>query len=62
MLKEGGDGFVMFKDDEFVQVDEVVPDNEVLISYIRDTLGGTVGADYVDPYGQGRIIFIQKGE
>ena len=60
MLKDGGDGFVMFMDDEFIQVENVVPDNEVLISYIRDTLGGSVGSDYVDPYGQGRITIIPK--
>ena len=26
-----------------------------------EKLGGTVGADYVDPYGQGRITIVQKG-
>ena len=60
MLKNGGDGFVMFMKDEFVQLDSYVPDNEVLISFIRDALGGSVGADYVDPYGQGRITIIPK--
>ena len=34
-------------------------DSEVLINYIKDTLGGRVGADYADPYGQGRITIIQ---
>ena len=62
MLKDGGDGFSMFQNDEFVQLENYVPDNEVLISYIRDTLGGTVGNEYLEPYGEGRISFIQKGE
>ena len=44
----------MFKDNVFLR-DEVMLDNQVLINYIVDKLGGTVGADYVDPYGQGRI-------
>ena len=34
-------------------------DNEVLINYIKETLGGQVGADYGDPYGQDRITIIQ---
>ena len=54
MLLDGGDGMVMFQGDEVVK-DRVMPDNQVLIQYIRDSLGGSVGADYADPYGQGRI-------
>ena len=34
-------------------------DSEVLIDYIKDTLGGEVGTEYTDPYGQGRITIIQ---
>ena len=29
-------------------------DSEVLSDYIKDTLGGVIGAEYADPYGQGR--------
>ena len=57
MLKSGGDGMVMFKGDPILQ-DEVLIDNQVLINYIVDTLGGVVGEDYADPYGQGRITII----
>ena len=60
LLKSEGDGFTMFKDNVFLR-DEVMLDNQVLINYIVDKLGGTVGADYVDPYGQGRITIIEKG-
>ena len=59
LLKSAGDGFTMFKDNVFLR-DEVMLDNQVLINYIVDKLGGTVGADYVDPYGQGRITIIPK--
>ena len=54
MLKSGGDGFVMFKEDELLK-DSVMIDNQVLINYIVDALGGVVGAEYADPMGQGRI-------
>lgn len=52
MLLNGGDGMVMFKGDEVVK-DRVMPDNEILIKYIVDELGGVVGSDYAEP--QGRI-------
>ncbi len=34
-------------------------DSEVLIDYIKDDLGGEVGSEYADPYGQGRITIIR---
>ena len=55
MLKNGGDGYSMFKDDEILK-DCVMIDNQVLINYIKDYLGGVVGEEYADPYGQGRIV------
>lgn len=58
MLKSGGDGFNMFKNDTLLQ-DEVLIDNQVLINYIVDTLGGVVGEAYADPYGQGRITIVE---
>ena len=54
LLKKAGDGFTMFKDNVFLR-DEVMLDNQVLINYIVEKLGGTVGSEYVDPYGQERI-------
>ena len=50
----GGDGFVMFKDDALLK-DCVMIDNQVLINYIVDELGGVVSADYSDPKGQGLL-------
>ncbi len=58
MLKSGGDGMNMFINDALLQ-DEVLIDNQVLINYIIDTLGGAVGEEYADPYGQGRIVFVE---
>ena len=55
MLISGGDGYAMFKNGTVV-VDEVMIDNQVLINYIVDVLGGVVGEDYADPYGQSRIV------
>ena len=39
--------------------DNVKLDNQVLIDYIVDTLGGEVGEEYADPYGQGRITILE---
>ena len=58
MLKSGGDGINMFQNDTLLQ-DEVLIDNQVLINYIVDTLGGVVGEEYADPYGQGRITIVE---
>ena len=30
-----------------------------LINYIMDELGGVVGEEYADPYGQGRIVIYE---
>ena len=54
MLKSAGDGMAMFQGCTLLQ-DSVMIDNQVLINYIVDVLGGVVGEDYADPYGQGRI-------
>lgn len=56
MLKSGGDGFVMFKDDTLLK-DSVMIDNAVLINYIVEELDGNVTAEQ---YGEaaGRITII----
>lgn len=38
-----------------VVVENAGLDNQILIDYIVEDLGGTIGDDYSDPYGQGRI-------
>lgn len=54
-LKSSGDGYTMFKFDKILK-DEVAVDNEILISYVTNSLKGTVGTDYSNPAGQGRIV------
>jgi 2',3'-cyclic-nucleotide 2'-phosphodiesterase (5'-nucleotidase family) len=55
MLLEHGDGFTCFDGCKLVQ-DQVKLDNQVLIDYITGSLGGVIGEEYADPYGQGRIV------
>ena len=55
MLKDCGDGITMFADNKLLQ-DSVMLDNQVLINYIKDSLGGVVPASYSAP--QGRITVI----
>ncbi len=55
MLQQQGDGFTMFDGVKFRQ-DCFKLDNQGHIDYITDTLGGVVGEEYADPYGQGRIV------
>lgn len=59
MIKNAGDGFTMFQDNTLLQ-DEVMLDNQVLINYITDTLGGVVGMQYAEPYGKGRIVAVPE--
>ena len=59
MLLQAGDGNTMFLGDNVLQ-QSVKLDNQVLIDYITKTLGGTVGEEYSDPYGQGRITIVTE--
>lgn len=56
-LKQMGDGYSMFADNTFIK-ESLMVDNQVLINYIVDVLGGNVGQAYADPYGQGRITIL----
>lgn len=58
-LKQNGDGNTIFDGCTILQ-DEVKLDNQVLIDYITTTLGGVVGEEYADPYGQGRIVAVPE--
>ena len=57
-LLENGDGYTMFDGAPLLQ-DRVKLDNQVLIDYITETLGGVIGEMYEDPYGQGRIVIVE---
>ena len=62
LLKSGGDGFTMFKGNKLL-ADEVMLDNEVLISYFNamEEDPSVALGDYSDPYGEGRIIISKNG-
>lgn len=53
-LKSGGDGMSMFLDCPVVR-DDIMVDVDTITTYILEHLDGTVGAEYADPHGQGRI-------
>ena len=55
MLLNGGDGYSMFAGAPVLQ-DRVKLDNQVLIDYITETLGGVIGEEYEDLTGEGRIV------
>ena len=54
VLQDNGDGMTAFNGAELVK-DKVMLDSQILINYIMEDLGGTIGEDYADPYGAGRI-------
>jgi 2',3'-cyclic-nucleotide 2'-phosphodiesterase (5'-nucleotidase family) len=56
-LLNNGDGYTMYKGCKVLQ-ESVKLDNQVLIDYITQTLGGVVGEGYDQPYGQGRIVSV----
>ena len=58
MLLGHGDGYTMFDGAELL-LDRVKSDYQVLIDYITGTLGGVIGEQYKDPYGEGRIIITE---
>lgn len=55
LLKDGGDGFTMFKGAEILK-DSVMLDNELLTQYIKNDLGGTVGQEYAREQGRINVI------
>ncbi|MBQ1489061.1 MAG: bifunctional metallophosphatase/5'-nucleotidase, partial [Lachnospiraceae bacterium] len=58
LLMENGVGYTMFDGANIIKA-KVKTENQCLIDYITDDLGGVVGSEYADPYGQGRITIIQ---
>lgn len=59
LLLNGGDGMSMFKDCNMI-AKEIALDNQALIDYITEDLGGTVGEEYSDPRGSGRITIVNE--
>ena len=59
MLLANGDGYTMFDGAALLQ-DRVKLDNQVLIDYITESLGGEIGEEYEDLTGQGRIVIVEE--
>ena len=59
MLLTCGDGMSMFSGCNIV-ARELMLDNQALIGYLTEDLGGTVGAEYSDPHGSGRIAVVTE--
>ena len=60
-LLNNGDGYTMYAGCKVLQ-ESVKLDNQVLIDYITQTLGGVVSEGYENPYGQGRIVSVGAEE
>ena len=59
MLLNNGDGYTAFDGAPLLQ-DRVKLDNQVLIDYITENLGGVIGDEYADPFGEGRIVIFEE--
>ena len=61
LIKNAGDGMTMFQDNNLL-LDSIMLDNQVLINYITqpETLGGVVGQEYAEIYGEGRIVAVPE--
>ena len=59
MLLNHGDGYTMFDGAPLLQ-DSVKLDNQVLIDYITEDLGGVIGEQYEDLTGEGRIVIVEE--
>ena len=55
LLQDMGDGYTMFTDNVYI-LDKVLIDNQVIINYICDFLGGNVGSEYAEPQGRLTVI------
>ena len=59
MLLNNGDGYTVFDGAPLLQ-DCVKLDNQVLIDYITEDLGGVIGEEYENLTGQGRIVIVEQ--
>lgn len=56
VLKNGGDGYTMFKDCEVIKKETLPVDSEMLIQYFQEDLNGVItSAQYGNEQGDGRI-------
>ena len=58
---DAGDGFTMFIGCTVLTKDVIV-DNQALINYIQSLPEGALAEKYSNPYGEGRITFVNADE
>ena len=58
LLKDAGGGLNMFTDCPLI-LEDIMLDNQALITYIEEGLGGVIGEEYANPYGQERIVAVE---
>ena len=58
VLLDKGDGYSMFDGAEVLNRN-LKTDLQIIVDYISD-LGGVIGEQYADPYGQGRIVIVEQ--
>ncbi len=58
-LTDTGDGLTAFNGCTLLKRSDEM-DYEILAQYLSGTLGGVVGEEYSDPYGQGRIVAVEE--
>jgi 2',3'-cyclic-nucleotide 2'-phosphodiesterase (5'-nucleotidase family) len=61
ILLNEGDGYTMFRDCSVLQRCSKL-DNQVIMDYLSKTLGGHIGKEYEEPYGQGRMVSVAPQE
>ena len=59
VILKSGDGYTCFKNAKILRESDGTT-LQALLNYIQTTLGGTIGNEYEDPYGQGRIVFTEQ--
>ena len=52
-----GVGYTMFRDCKVLR-NSMMLDNQEIMQYMSETLGGRIGEGYEDPYGQGRMVSV----
>ncbi len=60
-LLQLGDGYTMFQDSNVILAEGML-DSQLLIEYLKDHLGGVVGEEYENPYGEGRITIYASAD
>ncbi len=58
-MLENGDGHTAFNGSKVLKTAEKL-DYEIIVDYIQNQLGGVIGEEYANPYGQERIVAVTE--